>query len=278
MRLGLVGPGRVGRGLVQLLPPQTFHVGPVLSRDFTSARRAVRLMQLGEATADLEDLKNCKIVLVTVPDQALDEVIAKLAQVQFRYQKKVVLHTSLARGSKALARLRLRGAATGSLQPLYGFQHPVLSLHGVHFSFEGSRVAAAPARRIVRALGGEFQLVKASQKAQHHHLVAHSMASDLMTGLLESAVRRMRLSGYTRKRAFQAISKLIELSVKDYAQSGRKSRPGPLLQNENRAAELFLKGLEGIDSETADDYIRCARQTLQVLRQDQKEGENGVEP
>lgn len=277
MRLGLVGPGRVGRGLVQLLPPRTFHVGPVLSHDFTSARRAVRLMQLGEATADPEDLKHCSVVLVTVPDHALDEVIAKLANVAFTYRKKVVLHTSLGRGSKALAPLRLRGAAIGSLQPLYGFQHPVLNLHGVYFAFEGSRAAAAPARRLVRALGGEFQLVKGSQKAHHHHLVAHSMASDLLTGLLESSVRRMMLSGYTRRRAFQAISKLIEVTVNGYAQSGPKSRPGPLLRSGN-GAELFLKTPGDTDPETADDYVRCARQALRILGRGRNERGNGVEP
>jgi predicted RNase H-like HicB family nuclease len=97
------------------------------------------------------------------------------------------------------------------------------------------------------------------------------MASDLLTGLLESSVHRMMLSGYTRRRAFQAISKLIELTVKDYAQSGRKSRPGPLLQNAKGAAALFLDGLEDIDAETADDYIRYARQTLRTLGRAHKE-------
>lgn len=263
MRLGLVGPGRVGRSVVQLLPPDRFRLGPVLSHKLTSARRAVRLMQLGEATDDLEDLKSCRVILLTVPGRALNEVIVGLTNVKFSYAKKVVLHTSLGRSSKALTPLRLKGAAIGSLQPFYGFQHPVLSLRGVYFGFEGSRTAADPARRIVRALGGEFQLVKASHSA--HHLAAHSMATDLLTGLMEDSVRQMMSSGYSRRRAFQAVSKLIELAVKDYAQSGRKSRPGPLLQKGNEPATQLLRSLEGFDSETADDYRRWARQTLRVL-------------
>ena len=261
--LGLVGPGRVGRALTQLLPADKFHVGPVLSSSMTSARRGVRLMHLGVATDDPEDFRPCKALLLAVPDADLDSVVERLASVTFSYRNKVVLHTSVERNSGALAPLQRRGAAVGSLQPLYGFQHPVLSLAGVYFAFEGSRPAGAVARRIVRALKAEFQLVKAVHRARH--TVAHSMASDLLTGLLESSVRQMMSSGYSRRRAFEAVSKVVEVTMADYKRSGPRSRPGPLLQNSGFPANSSLAALRELDPEAVEDYVCCAAQTLRVL-------------
>ena len=263
--LGLVGPGRVGRGIAHLLTPDRFHVGPVLSSSLTSARRAARLMHLGEPTHDPEDLRNCKAVLVAVPDGALDSVVEHLADVTFSYRSKVVLHTSLERGSEALAPLQRIGAAVGALRPLYGFQHPVLSLAGVHFAFEGSPTAGVVARRIVRTLKAEFQLVTPAQAA--HQTVAHSLASDILTGLLESSIRQMVLSGYSRRRALKAVSKIAEITITDYARSGQKSRPGPLLQNGSASMQETLAALREVDKEAAEDYSHSAMQTLRILGQ-----------
>ena len=68
MEVGLVGPGRVGRALAELLPEESFRLGPVLSSNLTSARRAVRLMRRGSPAAGPEDLAACKVVLIAVPD------------------------------------------------------------------------------------------------------------------------------------------------------------------------------------------------------------------
>ena len=116
-KIGLVGPGRVGRALAERLPPDLFQLGPVLSRTRTSARRAVRLIGAGAAAGDSEEFHSCNAVLITAPDAALEAVAARLAQVGFSWRKKVVLHTSGTLSSKVLEPLRARGAEVGSMHP-----------------------------------------------------------------------------------------------------------------------------------------------------------------
>ena len=96
------------------------------------------------------------MVLIAVPEPALDGVVEQLSQAKVDYQDKVILHTSTAHGSEALAPLETLGAAVGSVQPLYIFQRPVLTLSGVYFVYEGTRVAAAVARQLVCELGRSF--------------------------------------------------------------------------------------------------------------------------
>ena len=93
-KVGLIGPGRVGRTLVTLLPRDKFRLGPVLSHNFASARRAVRLLEMGEPSDDLAELVACNVVLIAVPDEVLESVVERLADVIFRYDGTVLLHTS----------------------------------------------------------------------------------------------------------------------------------------------------------------------------------------
>jgi len=225
--IALVGPGSVGRALFQALPANRFHHGAVLSHNLTSARHAVRIMGVGRATEDPEALKAADVILAAVPDRVIRAVAARLAAAKFSFSKKVVLHTGLASTSSALEGLSKRGADVGSLCPLCLFQNPVLSYRGVHFLVEGDELAVRLARKVVQALGGEFNRVRPEDK--HHALLSLTMVSDLLTGIFEMAVLKMNEAGLSRKRSVRALRPVITAAVHDFAQSRSNSRPGPIL-------------------------------------------------
>lgn len=264
IEVGLVGPGRVGRTLTTLLPRERFHLGPVLSHTLTSARRSVRLMEIGEPADDPEALAYCDLLLVTVPDHAIEAVANRLAAASFRYTKKVVLHTNGLLSSAALEPLRQRGAAAGSMHPFYVFQRPVLSLAGVYFAVEGDTAATSMARALIRAWDAEFQLVKPAEKPRH--VMASSMVSDLLTGLLEASVQEMASGGFNRRRALEALTQMLQVVLKDYTRSGRASRPGPLLRGEMGRALEALGRAGQVDAQVIEDYRVQALRTLRVLR------------
>ena len=267
-RLALIGPGRVGRTLARLLPKDKVRLGPVISRNLTSARRAVRVMKRGSAVKTLRRLNEADVVLIAVPEPELPGVVEQLEQAKVDYKGKVILHTSTIRGSEVLAPLKKHGADVGSLQPLYVFQTPVLTLAGVYFVYEGSRVGATIARQLVRDLGAEFQLVKADDRV--HYSIAASMASDLLTGLLEGSIRQMMAGGFTRRRALAAISRVVEATIEEHEKSGRNSRPGPLLQQPEIAAEWYLPTLRSADSAAAERYRVLASHALSALDRDEE--------
>ena len=258
----------MGRALVERLPPELFQLGPVLSGTQTSARRAVRLIGAGAPTTDPDKFRSSQAVLIAVPDTALEAVARRLAGVSFSWRKKVVLHTSGTMSSKVLEPLRARGAAVGSMHPFYVFQRPVLSLEGVLFAVEGSSGATNLACKIVRAYGGEFELIKAHKKV--HHSIAATILSDFLTGLLEAAIQQMVAGGFTRRRALDAANTMLQAVVKDYERSGRKSRPGPLLRGEGRTVSRHLTALEDFDPALREAYRCAARGALAILRRDRE--------
>ncbi len=265
-KVGLIGPGRVGRTLVTLLPRDKFRLGPVLSHNFASARRAVRLLEMGEPSDDLAELVACNVVLIAVPDEVLESVVERLADVIFRYDGTVLLHTSESWSSVVLRPLAALGGAVGSMHPLYVFQKPVLSLAGVHFTVEGGPVASQMARVMIQAWDAEFELIQPENKVRH--AIARSMVSDLLTGLLESAVRQMMKGGFPRKRALHAVSKILDVSMKEYSRAGLNSKSGPILQGAIERTRRDLAALQRVDPTAAEDYRNRALETLRVLRRD----------
>ncbi len=269
IEIGLIGPGRVGRALATLLPVEKYTIGPILSSTPTSARRAARLIERGVPTADPKAFASSDVILLTVPDREIVVVANRLAGQSFSLTRKVVLHTSGVRDSSDLGVLARRGAAVGSMHPVCIFQRPLLSFAGVHFAVEGASTATNTARKLIRDLDGEFQLVDAEHKI--HHCIAKSIASDLMTGLIEQAVREMVAGGFSRRRGLQAIIRVLEAATVDFGRSSRDSKPGPLLQGDTEGLRNCLEDLARLDPYMAREYRRAAVHTLHVL---QKGGEH----
>jgi predicted short-subunit dehydrogenase-like oxidoreductase (DUF2520 family) len=233
-----------------------------MARTLTSARRAVRELEIGQPAADWDCFASCQLVLIAVAETGIENVVEKLARAGFSFERKIVLHTSRVRCSSILAPLQRRGAAIGSLLPIYTFQRPVPSLARVHCVVEGDALAVRMARRLVRAWEAEVQLVQAEERI--HLAVATSIISDVFTGLLESAVQSTTLGGFSRKRALAALSELIAATVHDYERSGRRSRPGPLLQGDSEIVRSYVRRLEAVNPRAAGFYRRAARLALEA--------------
>ena len=264
IEVGLIGPGRVGRARAELLPSDSFSVGPVLSSSLTSARRSVRMMRRGFAAGGPEEFNACQMILIAVPDAALEVTALGLSKTEFSWKKKVVLHSSGTIDSSVLQPLANRGASVASMHPLFVFQRRSISLAGVHFTVEGNVSAVNFARKMIRAFGGDFQVVGPQDKV--HHSIATTLVTDFSTGLIEAAVGQMVRGGFSRKRALAAINRLFQASLEDYEHSGRSSRPGPLLQGNTEALRRQLAALHADDPDLASSFRYAAQRLLAFLQ------------
>jgi predicted short-subunit dehydrogenase-like oxidoreductase (DUF2520 family) len=262
LRVGLIGPGRAGQALVRLLPPSDYEIGPVLARSYTSARRAVRQMRLGEPTDDHEDFRGCDLILITVPDDAVAGVARALAGVSFSFRRKIVLHTSGALSSAELAPLRARRASVGSLHPLQTFGRRMWSLAGVYFAVEGDEAARRMAQTLVTAWRGKLLRIKSDQKALYH--AAATFASPLLAPLIEAAALLMSRAGVPPKRAIQALLPLITTTLQNFAHTGKQSWTGPLARGDAATIRRHLEALARADAELAR-YYRCSARAALIL-------------
>jgi predicted short-subunit dehydrogenase-like oxidoreductase (DUF2520 family) len=262
-KIGLVGPGRVGRAIVGLLPANRYRLRYVVSRGLRSARRAVREIQSGEATADLSLLDDCGIILIATPSQAIDEIVNSLALAEIDWDSKILLAVTGLVDTPAFAALSAAGASVGMIYPLYSFQSQPTSLSGVQFAIEGEPVAMRAARKLIGSLGAEYQLVTPQQKLQA--AVAMSIASDFTAGVFEAAVAAAVQAGFRRKRIQPVVRDMIERSLSDYSQSSKNIRPDSILSGNGDDLGTYLAAARrGV--RIGNYYEAIANQTLNIIR------------
>jgi len=262
-RVGLIGPGRAGQALVRLLPASKYEIGPVVSRTFTSARRAVRVMRVGVPAAACDDFADCRILIIAVPDDSIADVAAQLAGASFPFRGKVVFHTSGALDSSLLEPVRARGGAVASLHPLQSFGRHVLSLGGVYFAVEGDEKALRTAQALVNDWQGKLLRLKPGQKLLYH--AAAMFASPLFTPLMQAAVTLLGHAGIGPKTAIQALQPLLLTTLENFIHSGRQSWTGPLARGDAGTIQKHLAALNAADPILARYYRGSALSALAIL-------------
>ena len=115
-------------------------IGAVVTRNESSARRAVRFIGGGRAQVGLSRrILASTCILIATPDAAIEAVANELARIGGEeLQGRVVLHTSGALDSSTLSAVRACGAAVGSMHPLQTFSGVAIPpLEGKIFAIEG---------------------------------------------------------------------------------------------------------------------------------------------
>ncbi len=169
--ISIIGAGRVGQTIAKRLRKLGWQIGAVVTRSRRSARAAVRAIGAGTPHASLTpEAFNADVILLSVPDDVLENVAQKLAKISRAALAKksratIILHTSGALDHRVLAPLARRGASTGSMHPMQTFSgRNAPRLEGVIFSIEGAPAACAAAQKIARSLGGTPVIIKSQRQ------------------------------------------------------------------------------------------------------------------
>ena len=265
--IAIVGAGRVGRGLGVRLHELGWRVGAVVTRSGGTARAAVRAIGDGRAHAGLTcQILGADVVLISTPDGAIESVAAKLARMGGEeWRGKVVLHTSGALDSRALAPLERCGAAVGSLHPLQTFSgQAVPQLEGVVFAMEGSRAATRMARRIARELGALPVVLDGRSKPAYH--AAGALVAGHVLGVVEAAARILMTLGFTRRQAARALLPLTRQTLQNFEQLGPgASWTGPVSRGDYATVARHVAALKRFPREYRAAYQALSRLGAAVL-------------
>jgi predicted short-subunit dehydrogenase-like oxidoreductase (DUF2520 family) len=279
LTFSLVGVGRVGASLGRWLLAGGARLQAVARRGAqepdwvaTAGARRVPLAELSGAGEEL--------LLLAVPDLVLPDVVAELAR---RPQARVALHTAGALTADALAPLRARGSAVGSLHPLHAFSRPLSSpeaLRDAFWAIDGDATAVTLARRLVRAWGGCDGIVEPMVRPLYH--LAASLAAGgavtLVGAALELAERlgvpSCARAGYLRLAAGAlagvdpATTAAAEPRIEGdpgspTAAAARRALTGPLV----RGDRSLLGALEALRRERPELHPLAVSLALETLRQ-----------
>jgi predicted short-subunit dehydrogenase-like oxidoreductase (DUF2520 family) len=212
MRVGIIGPGRLGRTLALLLA----------DRGWTVDLRGGRVdVPLGE------------VVLLTVPDAAIAEVAARVPP------GPIVLHCSGAAGIDVLRPHR----PAGSLHPLMTFPGPEIAvpdLRGVAAAVAGDEEAQQAARAIAGSLGLVPIEVPGDRRLYH---AAAVMAGNFATVLLADAASVLASAGVAPEIAASMLGPLAVASLRNALPDPARALTGPAARGDEATIAAHREAL-----------------------------------
>jgi predicted short-subunit dehydrogenase-like oxidoreductase (DUF2520 family) len=200
-----------------------------------------------------------------VPDAAIEETSAWLADVRCDMRGQVVVHSSGALNRTVLRAAGGAGARTGSVHPMMSFptRTPV-ALRGTRFAIEAEDLRT---RRLLSALlrrmGGIPFTIDSAAKAMYH--AAAMFGSPFIVATLAAGVNAMRAAGLKENEALALLGPMTAATVANVQKRGlARSFSGPLARGDSSRVKLHRKALEGhpLEAHVYESLARLAARDL----------------
>jgi predicted short-subunit dehydrogenase-like oxidoreductase (DUF2520 family) len=240
LRVGIVGPGRVGTALARALRDAGVTVEGPLGRG-------------GRPTG-------CDAILLCVPDAeigAAAEVVTAAAP--------LVGHTS---GATRLSALAPAGVEAFGLHPLQSVADPGVRFEGAGAAVAGSSPGAlAFATGLAERLGmTPFEIDDAGRAAYH---AAASVASNFLVTLQAAAETIAAGAGLGRGEARALLAPLVRQTVDNVARLGPEAAlTGPVARGDDATVAAQRAGVEETAPELLDLFDELVRRTHELARQE----------
>lgn len=174
--VGVVGAGRVGAVLGNALRSAGHPVVGVSAISAASRERAESLLP-GVPVLDVpEVVRRAELVLLAVPDDALADLVAGLAEVGAWQAGQIVVHTSGRFGTDVLAPARPAGVIPLAIHPAMTFTGTSLDLVrlvGATFAVTGPAPVLPIGQALVVEIGGEPVVLAEEARPLYHAALAH---------------------------------------------------------------------------------------------------------
>jgi predicted short-subunit dehydrogenase-like oxidoreductase (DUF2520 family) len=266
MGAGVVGTALAARLVRAGIPVIGLHGRQV---ELTDAARAIS--GVVGSTGEIPDIMSeSDIVIISVRDERIREVVDRLVREKRLRPGQVVLHTSGANAAASiLSGARPHVRAVGTLHPLVSFADPRVAIErmaDVAFGIEGDEPAKAHAKRLVRALGGRAVFLEAENLPLYH--AGAVLASNYVVALADMAQRLLVTAGVPQEHALPALIPLLSSVVQNLAQVGLPAAlTGPVERGDVSSVEQHLRTLEARAPELLELYRLIGRDVLRLARE-----------
>lgn len=260
LRVGVVGAGRVGSVLGAALALAGHEVVATSAVSAASLSRAAELLPGVPVLPVDEVVRRSSLVLLTVPDDALAEVVAGLAATESFPRGALVAHTSGRHGVTVLDPATRAGALPLALHPVLPFAGSRVDLHRLHGTAFGV-TAPDPLRPVAEALvvemGGEPVWLTEQQRPLWHAALAHS--ANHLTTLVASSADLLRAAGVEQPSA--ALAPLLGAALDGALRAGDAALTGPVARGDAGTVRAHLEVLAQVAPEVLPSYVAMARLT-----------------
>ncbi|GAB2971641.1 Rossmann-like and DUF2520 domain-containing protein [Nocardioides montaniterrae] len=261
LRVGVIGAGKVGAVLAAALRAAGHDVVAVAGESDASRRRAAELLPGVPLEKPTAVAKAADLVLLTVPDDMLSNVVTMLAESGALRPGQYVAHTSGAHGLAILEPAARAGARPIALHPAMTFSGTTKDLDrlsGCVFGLTAGPLERALAETLVADLGGRPTWVPEEMRTLYHAGLAHG-ANHLVT-LVSEAMGMLAAAGVDD--AAGTLRPLLEAALDNALAHGDAALTGPIVRGDVKTVAAHVRQLRRTNPDSLPSYLALAHATL----------------
>jgi predicted short-subunit dehydrogenase-like oxidoreductase (DUF2520 family) len=259
-RIGVVGAGRVGAVLASALRAAGHEIVAVAGESAASRTRIETLLPGVHVDKPTAVSRASDLLLLTVPDDMLPNVVSMLAASGAIRPGQQVVHTSGKHGLAVLAPAVDVGAEVLAMHPAMTFTGTdvdVARLPGCVFGVTATPTTQPLAETLVADLGGSIVWVAEDKRTLYHAGLAHG-ANHLVT-LVSQAMDLLRESGATDPAA--TLRPLLTAALDNALSYGDAALTGPIVRGDVETVRAHLADIAAHQPGTLASYVAMARAT-----------------
>ncbi len=261
LRVGVIGAGRVGAVLAAVLRSRGHDIVSVAGESDASMRRAADLLPGVPVAKPTTVARTCDVLLLTVPDDMLENVVIQLTASGAIRSGQYVVHTSGSHGLRVLEPATQVGAHPVAMHPAMTFTGTARDLDRLPDCVFG--VTTGPADRdwalaLVTELGADVMWVPEEQRSLYHAGLAHG-ANHLVT-LVAQAMELLSAAGADDPAAI--LRPLLGAALDNALAEGDAALTGPIVRGDVNTVRAHLAEISATAPDTLPSYVALARATL----------------
>lgn len=260
LRVGVVGTGRVGAVLGAALAAVGHRVVAASAVSQQSLDRAELLLPRVPVVTPGEVLERAELVLLTVPDDALPDLVIGLAKTGAIRTGQLIVHTSGRYGTAVLAPATEEGALPLALHPVMTFTGTSIDLSrlgGATFGVTAPEPLRAVAEALVVEIGAEPVWVAEDARGLYHAALVHG--SNHLVTLVAQARDLLAASGVDDPG--RALGPLLGAALDNALRSGDQALTGPVARGDAGTVAVHIQVLAATDPAILATYRALARAT-----------------
>ena len=261
LRVGVIGAGRVGAVLAAALRQRGHVIVSVAGESDASKRRAAALLPGVPMAKPTAVARACDVLLLTVPDDMLGNVVTQLSAAGAIRSGQYVVHTSGSHGLRVLEPATVRGARPVALHPAMTFTGTARDLDRLSDCVFG--VTAGVGERawvndLVAELGASVMWVPEELRGLYHAGLAHG-ANHLVT-LVTQAMELLGAAGADDPSAI--LRPLLQAALDNALAEGDSALTGPIVRGDVNTVRAHVAEIARTAPDTLPSYVALARATL----------------
>ena len=260
LEVGVVGAGRVGTTLGAALALAGHRVTAASAVSDASRRRVAERLPDAVVATPQEVVAGSELVLLTVPDDALPELVSGLVTTGVPVTGKLLVHTSGRYGVQVLEPATRAGALPLALHPVMTFTgrpDDLDRLAGISFGVTSPETLRLAAEALVVEMGGEPVWIPEERRTLYHAALAGG-ANHLVT-LVAEAMDLLRAAGVADPA--QMLGPLLGAALDNGLRLGMNGLTGPVARGDAGTVAGHIAELSKVSAESARAYVAMARLT-----------------